>query len=285
MPEICLIQPAGEPLHLSEVKNDRRVDDDADDAKIRSLISAARQAVESKTRQQLLHARWKLVLDTFPMAGWGAMSPFRASVSIPAYAIQLPHSPVVDVISIQYIDMSGELQTMPQSDYVVNSALMPAIITPAFGKVWPIPLPQIGSVIVIYDAGYASPITTAFASEPTQFKVSGPVTWTVGARVNFYNSGGLLPAPLDADTAYLVASAANGAYTLMDIDGNPIALTSDGTGRSFIGVVPDGIRSWMLLRIGSLYENREEVAVGQRIVVLELPFVDGLLDPYIASTY
>lgn len=283
MPEICTIQPSGECIHLAEAKNDRRVDDAADDAKIRSLISVARQAVELKTHQQLLHARWKLVLDTFPMAGWGAMSPFRASVSIPAYAIQLPHSPVVDVISIQYIDMSGELQTMPPSDYVVNSVLMPAIITPAFGKVWPIPLPQIGSVTVIYDAGYASPITTAFASAPTQFKVIGPVAWSVGARVNFYNSGGLLPAPLDADTAYLIASAANGTYTLTDTSGNAITFTADGTGRNFIGVVPDGIRSWMLLRIGSLYENREEVAILNRGKVELLPYVDGLLDPFIVS--
>jgi hypothetical protein len=44
--------------------------------------------------------------------------------------------------------------------------------------------------------------------------------------------------------------------------------------------VPAGIKSWMLMRIGALYENREEVAVGQRVVVLEIPFVDRLLDPY-----
>jgi hypothetical protein len=34
------------------------------------------------------------------------------------------------------------------------------------------------------------------------------------------------------------------------------------------------------MRIGALYENREETAVGARIVVAELPFVDRLLDPY-----
>ena len=49
--------------------------------------------------------------------------------------------------------------------------------------------------------------------------------------------------------------------------------------------VPSGIKSWMLLRIGALYENREEVAVGPRIVVLELPFVAGLLDPYVIGTF
>lgn len=40
--------------------------------------------------------------------------------------------------------------------------------------------------------------------------------------------------------------------------------------------VPAEIKSWMLLRIGMLYENRESVIVGERIA--EVPFVDRLLD-------
>ena len=44
--------------------------------------------------------------------------------------------------------------------------------------------------------------------------------------------------------------------------------------------VPAGIKAWMLMRIGSLYENREEFVTGRGIVVAELPFLDGLLDPY-----
>ena len=44
--------------------------------------------------------------------------------------------------------------------------------------------------------------------------------------------------------------------------------------------VPAGIQSWMLLRLGALYENREEVLVGTRLVVADLTFVDRLLDPY-----
>lgn len=49
--------------------------------------------------------------------------------------------------------------------------------------------------------------------------------------------------------------------------------------------VPAGIKRWMLLRIGALYENREELVVAQRVVVSELPFVDGLLDPYRVVTF
>lgn len=44
--------------------------------------------------------------------------------------------------------------------------------------------------------------------------------------------------------------------------------------------VPAGIKSWMLMRIGALYENREEIIVGRRLVSIDLPFVNRLLDPY-----
>ncbi|RJG06253.1 hypothetical protein D3870_09730 [Noviherbaspirillum cavernae] len=42
--------------------------------------------------------------------------------------------------------------------------------------------------------------------------------------------------------------------------------------------VPQAIRQWMLLLIGTLYENRESVIVGASIQ--ELPHIDGLLDRY-----
>lgn len=41
--------------------------------------------------------------------------------------------------------------------------------------------------------------------------------------------------------------------------------------------VPEGIKRWMLLRIGSLYAMREEVVPGR---ALQPQFVDRLLDPY-----
>ena len=44
--------------------------------------------------------------------------------------------------------------------------------------------------------------------------------------------------------------------------------------------VPESIKRWMLLRIGALYENREEVLTGRAITLAPLPFVDALLAPY-----
>ena len=44
------------------------------------------------------------------------------------------------------------------------------------------------------------------------------------------------------------------------------------------GVVPQEIKQWMLLMIGSMYENREREIVGN--ITQELGFVDRLLDAY-----
>lgn len=44
--------------------------------------------------------------------------------------------------------------------------------------------------------------------------------------------------------------------------------------------VPEPLKSWILLMVGSLYENRESVNVAQGIVSVELGFADRLLDTY-----
>lgn len=41
--------------------------------------------------------------------------------------------------------------------------------------------------------------------------------------------------------------------------------------------VPETIRNWMLLRVNSLFENREEAAPG---VVIPMPWIDGMLDQF-----
>ncbi len=261
MPEILIQSPTAECVHLDEAKAHLRVTDTAQDSIIETLIGGARQAAETKTRQQLMHARWKLVLDFFP------------------HAIKLPHSPTVRVVKIEYVDLGGTIQTMPDTDYVLNNAMMPAIVTPKFGKIWPIPIPQTGAVMVTYDAGYASPITIPNASAGT-FTVDGPVDWQVGQVVQFFNSGGALPAPLKARANYTVASAAGNSYTLTDSAGNAVVFADKGTANSYIGVIPEGLRNWIKIRMGSLYDNREEVAILSRGVIAELPFMEGLLDPY-----
>lgn len=49
--------------------------------------------------------------------------------------------------------------------------------------------------------------------------------------------------------------------------------------------VPESIKSWIKLRVGALYENREEVATGRSMVAIDMPFADGLLQPYRVQTF
>lgn len=202
MPMQLITPPAGEPISLAEAKLHLRVDFDDDDSLIQVLISAARQASETLTNRQLVTARWRMVLDSFP--GPSLMGvPAGQTFTLPGHAISLPKSPVASVVEIRYLDMAGLWQTMPAANYTVDSVCEPARITPVFGQIWPIALPQIGAVSVIFDAGYGN------------------------------------------------ASA-----------------------------VPEGIKTWIKLRVGSLYVHREEVASMTRGRIDPLPFIDGLLDPY-----
>lgn len=44
--------------------------------------------------------------------------------------------------------------------------------------------------------------------------------------------------------------------------------------------VPDGIKSWLKLRVTTMYEHREESQIGTSIVDMPRDFTIGLLDPY-----
>ena len=202
MPIQLVTPPTEEPVSLLEAKLHLRVDFDEDDMLIASLITAARQAAETLTGRQLTTARWKQVLDCFP--GPSLMGvPAGQAFTLPGHAILLAKAPVQSVVSINYLDMGSVNQTMPALTYTVDVACEPARITPVFGQIWPICLPQIGAVSVTFDAGYGT------ASQ-----------------------------------------------------------------------VPEGIKSWIKLRVGSLYAHREEVAALSRGRIESLPFIDGLLDPY-----
>lgn len=206
MSYVLTTPPSVEPVSLAEAKLHLRVDVTDDDALITALIIAARQHAEMVTQRQIMPATWTLVLDAFPTHGMMMGVPAGVPFSIPGNAILLNKTPVQAVTSITYLDMTGTSQVMPATDYVVDTSTEPARVTPVFGKIWPISLPQIGAVQVAFTAGY-----------PT--------------------------------------------------------------------AAPEGIKAWMKVRIGSLYQHREEVGILERGKIEPLPFIDGLLDPFKVVTY
>lgn len=284
MPLLLVTPPRVEPVSLAEAKNHLRADSDltADDFLITQLISSARRFAEAQTARSFISRSYRLVADSFPNPMM--LSPYYGEVfSWPPNAFKLDRGEVQQVSSVRYQDMSGAWQTVDPTLYVAETSGMPARVAPGFGKVWPPSLPQLGAVTVDYLAGCACGVS--FNQDAGTFT---PDLWPpliVGTPVQFSLSGdatAALPAPLVAGTTYYVQAIPQaGTYTLAATAGGAaIALTSAGVGQFYFGTVPEGIRHWMLLRIGSVYKHREEAAAMARGKIEVLPWVDFLLDPY-----
>jgi uncharacterized phiE125 gp8 family phage protein len=281
MPLQTLIGPAARPIDVIEARNHVRQDLTADDTVLDMAIRATTSFAQAECLRTLVATRYRLVLDSFPGPSLMGM-PWGRSYSLPGHAICLEYGPVLAVKWIKYLDMAGVQQTMPATDYAVDFTGPVARITPVFGKIWPIPLPQIGAVEVVYDAGDAAAITADAAANAITIKGGLWKTLAVGDTVRLSNSGGALPAPLQSDTDYFVQSVpAAGVCTLAITSGGAaIDLTDAGSGTSFIGAVPEGIKTWQKMRLASLYDLRSDVTALARGRLESVPFVDRLLDPW-----
>jgi uncharacterized phiE125 gp8 family phage protein len=154
-----LVPPTVEPVDIETMKLQSNVIDDTQEPLLAEMIAGAREDCEHRCNRSFLQQTLLLTLDAFPGPSLIGV-PYGVPYSLPGHAILLERGPVQSVTSIQYQDMSGTWQTMPSADYVADlSGPMPRI-TPVFGKIWPITLPQIGAVKVTYVAGYG---TTASA--------------------------------------------------------------------------------------------------------------------------
>lgn len=287
MPLKLITPPTSLPFSVADVRQHLKQDITDDDNLISLYLGAAVEYAQMQTQKQLVSARYQLILDTFPGYSLSGV-PLGRSFSIPGHAIQIPRTPLIDVVSVQYTAMDGTMQTMPSTDYIVDQTCEPPRITPVFGKIWPIPLPQIGSVRVTFDCGYVAPVV--INDTLNSVKLSGWKTLIVGDNVRLYNSGGFLPEPLKVKTDYFIRSIVGAnEYTLAASTGGiELDFLSAGKGLQFLGQpgingssgeIPDGIRAWMLLRCDSLYSHRGETAT-VRGRLEPLPYVDRLLDPY-----
>jgi len=216
--------PAVEPVTLAQAKAHMRVDIADDDALITNLITAARADAENVCRRAFVTQKWDLYLDSFPKytyfgvvpgyvpvdqlpSGWLSMRNY--AVRFRGGKIDLPFPTLQSVDAVKYTDLTGTVQTLDPSQYVVDAISEPGALTPAPDTYWPDTQNRTNAVQISFTAGYGD------------------------------------------DAA-----------------------------------VPAGIKAWMLMRIGVLYKNREEVAVTQRGEnVVTMSFVDHLLDPYRIAGY
>lgn len=252
--------PYGEPMHLDEARLHLKSDGTEDDSLISAGIVAVRQFAEHEANRKLIAGTYRLTFDGFPSA------------------ICIPYGLVQEVVSVKYVDDAGALQTLDDALYQVDLA-EPVRIAPAYGHTWPsVRCGEFGAVRVEFIAGYAAPMTADATADTVTLR--GWKTLAVNDPVRFSNSGGALPGGLAVNTDYYVRSVVSaGVYTLSATSGGSLLnITSAGSGAHFVGEVPEGIKSWMKLRLGGLDQSREDVITG--VSVAPHPFIDRLLDPY-----
>ncbi len=164
---------ATEPVSVVEAKLHLRVDDSADDARIGTMITAARQRAEQITGRLFGGQTWELVLDAFPSA------------------FEITNAPIASVTSIKYIDAAGVEQTLSAAAYVVDADSVPARITLAEGYDWPETQSITNAVRVRYVAGHGA--TEAELAALKQWMLIAVGTWYRHAEAVYAGSLSALP--------------------------------------------------------------------------------------------
>jgi uncharacterized phiE125 gp8 family phage protein len=145
--------PAVEPVTAAELKDHCRIDTDADDDYIDSLLLAARLDTEMVQHRQLITATYTLKMDRFPREDY----------------IDLPRPPAQSVTSITYVDDSGVTQTLSASTYTLDAAGDPGRVYLNYDYTWPSIRGQRNAVTVVYVAGYGD--TAADVPETTRHSI------------------------------------------------------------------------------------------------------------------
>lgn len=103
-------EPALEPVTIADARSWLRVSHTSEDQLIGSLISAARQDVESQTGLSLIHQEWRLTFDNWPNSN----------------IIELPRGPVAAVIAVTVYAADGTPSVLPPASYLLDMRSEPA---------------------------------------------------------------------------------------------------------------------------------------------------------------
>lgn len=127
--------PATEPVSLAEAKAFLRVDGEAEDELIASLIGAARARIERAAGRAMIAQDWRVRFDALP----------------PGRVLALPVRPVLAVTAVRIADAGGVLQPLDEADYEVDAAGGRVAIKAAV-----VPGRRLGGIEVDVSAGYGA---------------------------------------------------------------------------------------------------------------------------------
>ncbi|CEJ85680.1 conserved hypothetical protein [Hyphomicrobium sp. GJ21] len=101
--------PAVEPVTVADAKAHMRIDTDAEDILIGSLVLTSRLHIETALSLALITQSWKFTLDRWPKSR----------------EIELPLAPLRSVGGVRVIDASGNATTVSDQSYLVDLASRP----------------------------------------------------------------------------------------------------------------------------------------------------------------
>lgn len=130
---------ASDPVSVSEAKAHCRVDISTDDTYITALITAATEAVQTRTGRQLVNATFRAAWDTLPASG----------------EFPLMREPVSAVSSVKYYDADETQQTLDDTEYWVDLESTPprVVLRDGFPSLygW-----RPGLIQIVFVAGYGA---------------------------------------------------------------------------------------------------------------------------------
>ncbi len=140
-----ITRPSAEPISLADCRMHLRLIADGSppthehDDMILAQLGAAREWAENFTGRALAPQTLEIALYAFPCD-----------------TITLPRSPVLAIVSVNYLDENGAWQSLPSSAYQLDVYSEPARLLPATGADWPATLATaLNPVIIRYEAGYS----------------------------------------------------------------------------------------------------------------------------------
>lgn len=143
------VAPPVEPLSLTEVKLNHKVEDTLRDDLLNGLIVAAREYAENYCQLSLVQQTREVFYDAF-----GGFFSVPYGLASTKSALTLPYGPVSSVVAVEYVDTDGNNQTVSASDYDFIQYRQPSMLVPAFSKYWPVTRYQSNAITLRYIAGY-----------------------------------------------------------------------------------------------------------------------------------
>ena len=261
MKTVLVTGPTGTFLSLDDVKEHLRVDHDASDGLIQSLIYAATAQVENITNRKMVTQTWKAYADEWPTAFF-----------------TLPYGNLQAVTSVSYTLEDGTVNTLDISRYIVDSASDPGRILLSPNQDWPTDTLYPSNPIEIeFTCGYGSHtiqnIEAVSNTSPIVITIEDHGHSTAdrvivsGVTGNTNANGPWKITKISDDTFSLNASTGNAEYvsggTVVKID------------------VPEPIMIASMVLIGDMYAHRESRVIGPNFKYTEVPgYITSMIQSY-----